>query len=260
MEDDIGLPASIAAAWGVRERPSKGPKRGLSLARIVEAAIKVAVSQGLGAVSMSRVAGELGAATMALYRYVATKDELLMLMVDAAAGLPPAVRERDEGWRKSLARWASAYLAVLRRHPWIVRVPISAPPATPNQIAWLEEGLRSLHDTGLSEREKISVILLLSGFVRNEATLAADLEAAQLASGTTEEETMSAYGRLLARLADPARFPALHAVIAEGVFDTPDAPDEHFSFGLDRVLDGIEALIRARQSSTRNSRQSPARN
>src|SRR5689334_10216252 len=193
---DNEMPAVLAAAWGLRARPGKGPKPGLTLDRIVAAGVHVATTEGLGAVSMSRVAAELGAATMSLYRYVATKDELLMLMVDAAAGLPPAVRERDVSWREGLARWAWAYLAVLRRHPWVLRVPISAPPATPHQIAWLEEGLSSLYDTGLTEREKISVILLLSGFVRNEASLAADLEAAHLASGTTEEQTMSAYGRL----------------------------------------------------------------
>jgi AcrR family transcriptional regulator len=253
-DDDSGLPASIAVAWGVRARPGKGPKRGLSLARIMEAAIKVAVSEGLAAVSMNRVATELGAATMSLYRYVATKDELLTLMMDAAAGSPPAAPP-DADWREGLARWAWAYLAVLRRHPWIVRVPISGPPATPNHIAWLEEGLRSLGDTSLTEREKIAVILLLSGFVRNEATLAADLQTAHLATGTTEEETLSAYGRLLARLANPARFPALHAVIAEGVFDAPDDPDEHFHFGLERVLDGIDALIRAPRAGVRAGRE-----
>jgi AcrR family transcriptional regulator len=127
-------------AWGLRARPSKGPKRGLSLARIVEAAIKVAVSEGLAAVSMSRVASELGAATMSLYRYLATKDELLTLMMDAAVGSPP-VAPSDAGWREALVRWAWGYLAVLRRHPWMLRVPISGPPATPNHLAWLEVGL-----------------------------------------------------------------------------------------------------------------------
>src|SRR6266511_609170 len=85
-----GLPASLEAAWGLRARPSKGPKRGLSLERIVEAAVKVAASDGLEAVSMGRVAGDLGVSTMSLYRYVAAKDELLALMVDATAASPPA--------------------------------------------------------------------------------------------------------------------------------------------------------------------------
>jgi hypothetical protein len=129
----------------------------------------------------------------------------------------------------------------------MLRVPISGPPATPNQVAWMEDGLRSLRATGLKEHEKRSVILLLSGFVRNEATLAADLSAAHLASGTPEQDLMPAYGRLLVRLTDASRFPALHAAIAAGVFDSSDDPDDEFLFGLERLLDGVEALMRARR-------------
>lgn len=248
MNEDNGvdLPTSIAAAWGLRERRTKGPKPGLSVERIVATAIKIAVSDGLAAVTMSRVATDLGTSAMSLYRYVAAKDELLALMVDAALGAPSPAPAPDEGWRAGLSRWAWAYLAGLRRHPWILRIPISGPPATPNQIAWLEDGLRSLSRTGLTEREKISVILLLGGFVRNEATLTADIAAAYRASGSTEAEMMPAYGRLLARLTDARQFPALHAVIAAGVFDHPDDPDDEFVFGLARVLDGIDALARAR--------------
>jgi AcrR family transcriptional regulator len=248
MDDDngAGLPASIEAAWGLRERPTRGPKRGLSVGRIVAAAVKVAASDGLAAVTMSRVAAELGSAAMSLYRYVATKDELLALMVDAASGAPPAAPVPDEGWRAGLSRLARAYRAVLHRHPWLVRIPISGPPVTPNQIGWLEAGLRSLRDTGLTEAEKLSVFLLLSGYMRNEATLAADLAAAAAAAGSAEQEAMPAYGRLLARLTDAQRFPALTAVIAAGVFDHDDDPEDEFIFGLERILDGIDALVRAR--------------
>jgi AcrR family transcriptional regulator len=241
---ETGLPASIAAAWGLRERPSKGPKPGLSLERIVEAAVKVAESEGIAAVSMSRVATELGSSAMALYRYVAAKDELLELMVDAAAGeLLSTVPEPAESWRGGLSRWAWTYHDVLRRHSWVLRIPISGPPITPNQTAWLEHGLATLRETGLHEGEKMGVILLIAGYVRNEATLAADLEAAAAASG---KEFMPTWGQLIARLTDPERFPALHAAIASGIFDQDDDPDEDFAFGLERVLDGIEALMRAR--------------
>src|SRR5260370_18893459 len=83
------LPASVAGAWGVRDRPHKGPKPGLSLERIVAAAVQVADAEGLAAVSMNRVATELGTAPMSLYRYVTAKDELLALMLDAAYASPP---------------------------------------------------------------------------------------------------------------------------------------------------------------------------
>src|SRR3981081_4220487 len=119
-DEGTGLPASIEAAWGLRGRPRKGPKPELSLERIVEAAVKVASSEGLTAVSMSRVAAELSAAPMSLYRYVAAKDELLALMVDAVAAAPPAAAAPGEGWRAGLSRWAWSYMALLRRHPWVL--------------------------------------------------------------------------------------------------------------------------------------------
>src|SRR4029453_11068455 len=84
-----GLPASIEATWGVRTRPSKGPRPALSLERIVAAAARVAAADGLQGVSMSRVAADLGVSTMSLYRYVGAKDELLVLMADLAFEPPP---------------------------------------------------------------------------------------------------------------------------------------------------------------------------
>src|ERR1700743_3342724 len=86
---DGELPTDVATAWGVRERPHKGPKPALSLARIVEAAVRIADAEGLDAVSMGKVAAELRAAPMSLYRHVAGKEELLRSMVDAAWGGVP---------------------------------------------------------------------------------------------------------------------------------------------------------------------------
>ena len=241
-----GLPAGLAAARGLRARPGKGPKPGLTLQRIVAAGVKVAATDGLGAVSMGRVANELGAATMSLYRYVNAKGELLGLMVDAALGRPPDPPP-DEDWRTGLSRFARTYLALLREHPWIVRVPIDAPPATPNQIAWLDHGLSTLGGTGLLEHEKLSTIIMLSGMVRSWALLTADIDAAAQAAGDTADEAMLGYGQLLARLVDPLRFPAVGRLIASGTFDVPGGdPDEDFEFGLARLLDGIDALVRRR--------------
>jgi AcrR family transcriptional regulator len=251
MDDQsgTGLPASIEAAWGVRERPHKGPRPALSLERVVAAAVRVAAADGLQAVSMARVAADLGASTMSLYRYVAAKDELLALMADLPFEAPPARRGPEESRRDGLARWARTELSVYRRNPWVLRIPISGPPVTPNAIAWLERGLDCLGGTGLREDEKLSVILLVTGYVRNQGTLQADIAAAQAAGAAPPEaEMMPTYGQLLAKLTDPERFPALHAVIAAGVFDAPDEADYDFDFGLERVLDGIEALIEKRRT------------
>jgi AcrR family transcriptional regulator len=240
-DSGTGLPASIEAAWGVRSRPGSGPRPGLSLGRIVEAAVQVAAADGLTAVSMVRVAKELGVSTMALYRYVAAKDELLDLMVDAGIGPPPADQE-DTEWRAGLRRWAWDYLAALRANPWVLQVPITDLPITPNQIAWLERGLARLYGTGITESEKLSVIMLLSGFVRSWAGLTTGLH-------TSDQRTQIRYGATLAKLIDERRFPALSAALAAGAIDDDwdDADgDAEFTFGLDRVLDGVEALVLSR--------------
>ncbi|GIH17639.1 TetR/AcrR family transcriptional regulator [Rugosimonospora africana] len=241
-----GLPPSIEAAWGLRERPTKGPRRGLTLPQIVEAGVRVAVSEGLGAVSMGRVAAELGASTMSLYRYVSAKDELIDLMMDLAIGVPPEP-DPGQGWRAGLTWFAQAYRDLLLQHSWMLRVRISAPPMTPNQIAWLEYALTYLRDTALTGSEKLSTVLMLSGYVRNVTGLEADITAAALAAGSTAEAAMLSYGQLYAKVVDPARFPETGKLIADGVMDQEDLPDNEFNFGLGRILDGLGALIDARR-------------
>jgi AcrR family transcriptional regulator len=238
------LPGSLAAAWGLRERPGKGPKRGLSLAQIVRAGLAVAAADGLAAVSMSRVAAELGVGTMSLYRYVDSKRELVDLMVDAALG-PPQPADPGASWRGGLAGWAWAQLAAYRANLWAVQVPLSGPPATPNALGWLEAALFCMRRTGLDEGQKMSVILLVSSYVRSQATLEAQLDAAVRAVGQSPSDLMAGYNKLLAGLLDPQRFPEMAAVAASGVLGKADDPDDEFAFGLERILDGVDVLVRS---------------
>ena len=244
-DTDTGLPASAEIAWGMRDRPTKGPKRGLSLARIVDAAIGIAAADGLAAVSMSRVAGDLGASTMSLYRYVSAKNELLALMRDRAYGSPPQGVEGD--WRRRLSGWAWAVLRAYRGHPWVLELPITGLPSLPNELAWMEAGLAATADTGLTPSERASVLLLVSGYVRNVAQQDVQVAAAFRAAGASPNEAMYSYANVLRQLADPQRFPAIREVVDSGVFDKADDPDEEFVFGLERVLDGVQALIASRQ-------------
>ncbi|MEU5599793.1 TetR/AcrR family transcriptional regulator [Streptomyces sp. NPDC020298] len=253
--DGIGLPASIEVAWGLREPSQKGPKRVLSLSRIVETAVRIADAEGIGSISMSRIAKELNSSTMSLYRYISAKDELLPLMVDAAFGPPVPHPDPKPHWRAGLEHWSRSYLAVLRRHSWVVRIPISGPPSTPHQIAWAEQGLCFLQRTGLNEARKMSVILLLAGLVRNEAQLSDTYEAFSKPA-TQGAETMLDYRRLIEKLADPDRFPAIHAAMEAGVFDDSDGEDTEFEFSLNCALDGIDALIRRRRRESRQAKQS----
>ncbi len=245
-DSGTGLPASLATAWGLRERPGKGPKPGLSLDRIVRAAIHVAEADGFAAVSMNRIAKELGASAMALYRYVGAKDELIPLMIDAAIGPPPDPPADGEGWRSAINRWCWGYLATLRKSPWALRVPVTDPPNTPQQIAWLEHGLTSLRGTGLTENEKVSVIMLISGYVRTTEAVFHGIAEAVRAAESSATQMMSSYSTVLRQVIDPDRYPSVSHALREGVFDQPDSADGEFAFGLDRILDGIDVLVRSR--------------
>jgi AcrR family transcriptional regulator len=236
-DDDLKLPPSLELLWGLREPGSRGPRRGLTLEGIVQAGIDVAQTEGVGALSMARIAKELGVGTMSLYRYVASKDELLMTMVDAGLGAPPPSAD-GEAWRAGLTRWAVGVRTAYQANPWALRVPISGPPLGPNNVAWLDNALASLADTPLTEQEKLSCVLLVSGFVRNDVTIALDF-----AEASGGEPQMPGYGQLLARLISPEAMPSLHRAIASGSLDDPDDPDAEFTFGLGRILDGIEALV-----------------
>src|SRR5580698_2570438 len=237
------LPKSIATAWGVKEQPRKGPKPALTLDRILAAGIRVADTDGLDAVSMGRVAAEAGTAPMSLYRHVASKDQLIDLMVDAAWGTMSSAATAGEGWRAGLSRYAWEMRQAARRHPWVVRVPLRSLPIMPNEVAWFDGALACLHGTGLTEARKASVIMLLSGYVRNLATMEADIMAAVRASGLAPLEWMGNWAAMIKSVVDRDRFPALATFMDAGVFEADDDPDDEFIFGLDRILDGIEALI-----------------
>jgi AcrR family transcriptional regulator len=205
--------------------------------------MRVATASGLDAVSMARVAREIGAATMALYRYVGAKEELLALMVDQAFESTPAPRSADEDWRGSLTRWARQHRDVLRRYPWVIRIPVSGPPVTPNLVVWFERGLACLAGTGLTSGEKLSALLLVNGFVRHDAVFNADIQRGAKRSSRALQDAARSYGPLLASLTTADRFPAIHEAIASGAFEHPGDPDDDFDFGLERVLDGIAVLV-----------------
>jgi AcrR family transcriptional regulator len=250
MTDDTGLPASFEMVWGVRERPTKGPKRGLSLEQIVDAGIRVANAEGIGGVSMSRVASELGTSAMSLYRYVAAKGELLWLMIDGAFGQVDAEEPVEGTWRERLERWSRIELAAYRQFPWVLRIPVSGAPIMPHQLRFMEWGLRAFSATKLAEHEKLSTILLITSFTRSFALLSSDIAAA-FEAGDPMARASAGYGVLIKKLTSAEEFPALHAVVDSGAFEDGgeefDLLDQDFRFGLDRILDGVAVLIQLRE-------------
>jgi AcrR family transcriptional regulator len=239
---DSGMPPELVALWAGRERPRRGPKPAMSVEAVVAAAVAVADAEGLDAISMGRVAKELGYTTMALYRYVSSKSVLLTLMLDAAIGGPPEVIP-GEHWRAALERWSWAMLQSLRKHPWSLQIPIIGLHLSPNRLAWLDHGLQMLAGTTLSENDKAETLLLLSSYLLSEARIARDLQHEYLPEAA-EGEAPPSFGQMIAPLVDPARYPALARGLADGIFDDPvEYGDAISEFGLQRILDGVEVLM-----------------
>jgi AcrR family transcriptional regulator len=245
MPDPVPLPDDVALLWGRREAPRRGPRATLTVEEIVRAAVAVADADGLGAVSMAKVAAELGNSTMALYRHVRSKDELLMLMGDAAVSPPPDLS--GMGWRTGLTTWALSLVEMHRAHGWFAQLPVNGPPIGPNNLAWFDCALGAMADTPLIELEKVGVVQNLSTFVHGEVRLGRDL---QRSYDEDPEKFGPRYGAVLAELVDPVRFPALSRVVSSGVFSGQEMVDqdlgEDFRFGLSLFLDGVEAHMRRR--------------
>ena len=240
--DEPTIPPRVRRMWRIDAPARKGPRPGLSREEIAVAAIAIADAEGLAAVSMGRVAHELGYTTMSLYRYVESKDELVALMWDTALGAPPNIDVSD-GWRAALMRWAFLQRKSLRDHSWALDIPISTPPISPHQIDWMEAGLAALDGTPLRYADKLGVILAVSVAVLAEARLTLELAAG-------DQLSPNDYASLLTRLIGRDTHRHLRAAIDEGAFafDTEE-PDEDFAFTLGLTLDGVEKMIREQQSS-----------
>jgi len=239
-DPEIELPRGVALAWGVAANPQRGPKREMSVESIVEAAVELADAEGLGAVSMAAVAKKLGFTPMSLYRYVSAKDDLLLLMQEVGTGLPSGAHREAEGWRAKMLVLFREQVGIYMRHPWLLSIPITGSPVTPNSSAWIEEGLAALDETPLNPEERMAAILAITGQARwNGMVLAGYAENAR-ASGRSDEEVAAQEQSFYDAVITPEAYPHLRAVVDAGVFVSPYDP---FMWGFERTLDGIEAYI-----------------
>ncbi|TXS47490.1 TetR/AcrR family transcriptional regulator [Streptomyces sp. OR43] len=228
-----------ASVWERLERPTPAPRTTLTPLRIAKAAVGVADAEGLDAVTMRRLATELGVAPMAAYRYVTGKDELLELMVDfvyAELELP----DGKEGWRATMRSVALRIREVLLRHSWVTRATWCAP--TPNQLAVPEAVLAALDGLGLDADNAMAVYNTLTAYVHG----AVDSEVAltqmlRVRGWSTREEARAGLASQMAWLMTTGRFPMYARYIGEA--RRKDDQQWQFEAGLDSVLDGIAARL-----------------
>lgn len=225
--------------WSNQPAPSRGPKPAITLAAIAEAAIRIADAEGLDAVSMQRIAGELPVTKMALYRYVPGKTELVAVMSDLAMGAPPDRPEApDTTWREALYAWSMELYDGFIRHPWLVQSTIGRRLLGPNELAWMERGVGALAGTGLSGGEQMDSILVITSHVRNIVQQSTTFPG--LTTGLTEEDMQQSLARILAT--EAAQFPHLVAAMST----LAGSENQGLEFGLQRILDGLELLVNDR--------------
>ncbi|WP_433696885.1 TetR/AcrR family transcriptional regulator [Nocardiopsis sp. CA-288880] len=218
--------------WNRPERGARGPAPERSRAQITAAAIGLADGGGLAAVSMRQVAGQLGTGPASLYRYMSTRDDLLDLMADAAAG------EIDLGVPLSgdpvedLAALAVRAKQVHLRHPWLLDLP-AEPAVGPRGMDYLEYALRALAPTPLSSPARLETVGVLNGLV----TLFARTE---LQRRNAPADPRRAHASHLASAATAERHPLLLAALADGPgSEAPQDTHTLFERVVRRVLTGL---------------------
>ncbi|GAB1512066.1 TetR/AcrR family transcriptional regulator [Actinophytocola sp. KF-1] len=221
--------------WERPEPPDRPVPAPLSRERIVRTAIRLADADGLDAVSLRKVAAALDVGPMRLYGYIATKEELLDLMVDAVYA---EIRPAGDGWRAVLRSLAETTRQAAHRHEWLADLLGGRPQLGPNTLAGGEAVLSAMDGVDLDTvvPAVAAVNAYVIGAVRREIT---ELRA-ERASGMDQRQWQATYGPYLERTFATGRFPALATVVRDGPH--LDA-DQTFLAGLDFLLDGIEARI-----------------
>ena len=247
------LPRGIALAWGVAANPQRGPKREMSVERIVEAAVDIADAEGLGAVSMAAVAARLGFTPMSLYRNVNAKEDLILLMQEEATGAPSEATRTAGGWRERLEALYREQLQHYLTHPWVLDIPISGVPATPNSAAWMDAGLSALAETDLTYTERLAVMLLVTGTAHWAGTILAGYARVERERGVDGQAISRSEDAMFRTLITADAYPELRAAIEAGAFLDESDP---FSFALARGLEGVSDYIAATGDGRRERPQS----
>jgi AcrR family transcriptional regulator len=232
---------------GAQPRPRD---RGLTREEIVSTAMAVADAEGVEAISMRRIARELGAGVMSLYWHVASKEELQDLMlesVEAEIQLP----EPSGDWRADMRTFARNTRAALLRHQWAVDFRGFRPPSGPNDARNAERVFAILDGLGLDGRMTVMVTMAVGTYVigavlRETQEMRFQRETEQAMAGMTAEEIVALREEFAQRVLSSGQYPHIACFIEEDVDpDSPDTRDERFEFGLDCILDGIGARLPA---------------
>ncbi|SBT38177.1 GntR family transcriptional regulator [Micromonospora auratinigra] len=243
-----GAGTVVAPGPAATVRPRGGPGGGepaLSRERLVRGAIALADAGGLAAVSMRQLAADLGVATMALYRHVRGRDDLLLAMADTVLGDAPLPPVPPAGWRTALDLLARAQWAAYRRHRWAPHIiSIARPQALRHGMAQTDWALRATAGLGLDRHVRWHLAIALMGYVRGIATNLEAGEQARQDTGLTDDQWVDRHYPMFQQVMAGGGMSTMAALMAEGEVDLD--LESVFDFGLCRLLDGYAVLIERR--------------
>jgi AcrR family transcriptional regulator len=223
--------------------PRRGPRQRLTLDQIVDDAIDVADGEGLAAVTMRVLARRLGIGAMTLYTYVENRNDLVVLMVDQSFGrpLPPMAGTL----RDRLRLVAEVQLDDCRKHPWLLEVHGLRPWLGPNVTERYEWQLSAVEGVGLDDVEMDQAVTLVVGFASNVARSEQAVRAAEKESGVSDLEWWEANAGPLSEVMAHRDYPIAGRVgqAAGEAYQAGTDPARELSFGLERIIDGIEAYV-----------------
>ncbi|HEY2062526.1 MAG TPA: TetR/AcrR family transcriptional regulator [Amycolatopsis sp.] len=236
QDDPVDLPPGLRPAWLAAPRPRRGPKPAHTVAQVVAAAVELADEEGLAAASLPNIAASLGLSTNALYRYVGSKDELVVLLADAGFGPPPDGLVSAGDWRATIRAWTRAALERYRTRPWLLDVPFRGGAVTPHRLRWTELLLTALDGAGLSDVDALGCAQLVADFARTTAERRRALDDPDSADAPARTAQLREFLQPLLAERD---YPRLAALASAGRYPATSTVE----FGLDRVLDGIAGLL-----------------
>ncbi|TDU91176.1 TetR family transcriptional regulator [Kribbella voronezhensis] len=216
----------------------------LSRELVVRVAIGIADAEGMPALSMRRIATELGVSTMALYRYVGGKDALILQMVDTAIGDFPFPTRRPSNWRDAIEQTARLQWAAYRQHLWLPSaLTVGRPQVLPKLLPHTDAVLRAVAGFGLDASTAMYAAITVFGYVRGVAlNLEPEVQAEQ-DTGLTADEWAAHQASLLGGLVQTEDLPGFRALAIPDGFDFDFDLDQLFEFGLALVLDGLAVRL-----------------
>jgi len=226
-------PDAVLLAWGARPATNKGPKPKWSLAQLLDAAVHLGDEQGIDAITMSGLAKALGSGTMSLYRYVQSREDLLILAADHALG--PGSTPTGRSPRERLQSWVRDLRSTYEAHPWLTATAVGAEPLLPSYIARLDTGLGCLEPLGLTGTRAITVLTMLWTYTRGDVEQATHLN--DLIHGVAPDKINLLLAGRLRALTENRPAPRVLAVL-ETDTDADTGADE-FEAAIDLVIDGI---------------------